>query len=162
MTIRTPKDTQDWFWNASIMEDEKTKEELRNSPFASLELVYQVVWTLARIIDTIEEGAMVMISLICDTKDMWDATNFARLWPEREHTKIDARLQVALGHIADAHFVIEDTYVKKGYLTQSAARYSINDLKSAVTVLDEVYIVIDHYIHNKMEGINEDDGSGQF
>jgi hypothetical protein len=157
MTIRTPKDTQDWFWDASIMEDEKTKEELRNSPFASLELVYQVVWSLARIIDSIEDGAMVMISLICDTKDAWDATNFARLWPEREHPKIDTRLQDALAHIADAHYMIEDTYVRKGHLTQSASHYSVNDLKHAVNILDEVYIAIDHYINDKMEGIDEDD-----
>lgn len=160
--IQAPHDTLDWTWDGSIMEDEKTKDELRNNPFASLELVYQIVWRVAEIIGQIATGGYSMLSLICDTKDMWDATNFARLWPESNHEYIDTRLQDAMAHLAEAYWVIEGSFEWRGHLTESATRYSLHDLKIAVNMLGEAYEALNAYISDFLEEVDGTDEGRKF
>ncbi len=101
---------EEFKFNYKEMCSNDTMEEYRNSPILTSELLYNIGWALHALNKRFDAGSVVLFSEVCFSKDMWDATNYARLWTESNYPVVDATLQDALGHIGEAHYMIDHVY----------------------------------------------------
>ena len=86
-----------WEFDSSLMTNEEEKERYRNDPLATADLLFQIGWTLVDLAEEFEMCCVSLFSAVCLSKEMWDAVNYARLWPESNHEKINEILSEALG-----------------------------------------------------------------
>lgn len=152
-----PNEVKDWKWNPQNMKDEEKKEKYRQDPIKTSELLYQIIKSLDALLDNIETGIVSMFSAVCLTKDMWDATNYARLWPEQEHDIIDHLLQDALAHIAETHYMLESMWAWDS-MGKSAFRSVTNELKYALLALRKALLEVEVYIYTQTTGGKKQDG----
>ena len=135
---------------------EETKEEYRNSPILTAELLYNIGWALYALTKRFDSGSVVLFSETCASKDMWDAVNYARLWPESNHPEADHILQEALGHLGDAHYMIEEVYFRttEGASIKTTTAYVsiINEVRFAMSLIKKAVILIDQYIGSALGG----------
>lgn len=144
---KVPKSVQEWKWNPDWTKDEDLKNDYRNNPIATNELLYNIGWTLVPLYESFETGNIVMFSAMCTAKEMWDAVNYARLWTEENHEEFDSYLQEALGHLADAFFMIESMWAWK--VTKRTAMSSVsNSIKLALNRIRTTITGLDWYIYN--------------
>lgn len=155
---KVPQSVQEWSWNPDWMKDEELKEQYRNDPIETATLLYNIGWTLVPLYETLLEGNFVMFSAMCTVKEMWDATNFARLWSEKNHPEIDHTLQDALSEICDAFYMIEslwewDQFSKQGILS------IVNSLKLGLNSIRQAINELDYYIYYLYHDEGEEDGN---
>jgi hypothetical protein len=149
----------DWKFNYNDVKDEETKEQNREDPFASLELLLHVASSLIGIAKRFSNGNLSLFSEVCESLDLWNATNYARLWPERHHSKIDQILQDALAHISDTHFMIEGVYClgpgeeQKRY--KNAFPKIVQEVRYAIKLVKEAIELLDIYIEENLGGGDE-------
>lgn len=135
--------------------DEETKEEHRNDPFASLSLLTEIAEALNEAIARFKEGNLSLFSEVCLSKDLWDAINYARLWPEAHHDKINHLLHDALSRVSDAHFMIEGVYcsdpedMEKRY--KNAFRNINVNMRGALGLINEARDLLHDYINSIAE-----------
>jgi hypothetical protein len=92
-----------------------------------------------------------MFSAVCLTKDMWDATNYARLWSEKEQESIDSMLQDALGHIAETHFMLESMWAWN-IIKAPGFRSVITEVRYALISLRKALLEVELYIYTQTTG----------
>jgi hypothetical protein len=135
----------------------------RNNPILTSELLYNIGWALHALNQRFDSGSVVLFSEVCFSKDMWDATNYARLWPEAHYPEVDAILQDALGHLGEAHYMIDHVYhnaVDVTPKTMPRAYQSITvEVRAALTFIREAIMLIDNYVDDTLGGKHEDDPS---
>lgn len=156
MAPKIPKKAEEWLWDPEVMKDDEQKALNRNDPLATAEMVYNVLWTLVPLHEHIVEGTTVWFSMLCLSKDMWDATNYARLWSEGNHMEIDAMLQDSLSHIAEVHYMIESMWAWDKF-TLIAMKNVATEVELAITKLQEALVAIEYYIYNIGEKPNGND-----
>ena len=147
---------EDFKFDYSRMDHNNTMEKYRNSPILTSELLYNIGWALHALNKRFDSGSVVLFSEVCFSKDMWDAVNYARLWPESNYPEVDAILQDALGHAAEAHYMIDHVY----HTTQAgdppkfhvAYRSITFEVREALTFIKKAIILIDEYINNTLGG----------
>ena len=144
---KVPQSVQEWKWNPDWTKDEELKNKYRNDPIAANELLYNIGWTLVPLYEQFASGNVVMFSAMCLAKEMWDATNFARLWSESNHEEVDTYLQEALGHLADAFFMVESMWAWEKTTITAHASVS-NSLKLGLNRIRKAIVTIDWYIYN--------------
>ena len=136
--------------------NEETKEAHRNDPFASVALLGQVASALVSLADRFKDGNLSLFSEVCESKDIWDCTNYARLWPEEHHAKVDELLQDALSHISDAHFMIEGVYAmgpgEEGKRYRTVFPKVTQEVKYALDLVKEAIGLLDLYIDDNIGG----------
>jgi hypothetical protein len=144
---------------------EETKEEYRNSPILTAELLYNVGWALHALNKRFDSGSVVLFSEVCLSKDMWDAVNYARLWPETNHPEADHLLQEALGNLGDAHYMIDELHHRAAgnIPTKTSTAYVsvINEVREALAHIKEAIVLIDNYIDTVLGGKHGDDPSSK-
>lgn len=155
-----PREVLEWDWNPKVMADDKLKRENSNSPIATAEMLYNVLWTLVPLHDNLTDGMMSWFSALCLTKDMWDATNFARLWPEYNHQLIDGMLQDAMSHIAEVHYMLESMWAWDKF-TEQAIRSVTVELEYSISALQKALMEVEYYIYTLTGEQNGDDESRQ-
>jgi hypothetical protein len=137
------------------VKDEKTKEEHRNDPFASVALLTKVAAALAAFAERFKDGNLSLFSEVCESKDIWDATNYARLWPEAHHDKINHLLQDALAHISDAHYMVEGVYClgpgEEGKRYKTVFPNVVKDIQFALSLVREALELLHDYINDLLE-----------
>ncbi len=101
---------EDFKFDYSRMNHSVTMEEYRNSPILTSELLYNTGWALHALNKRFDSGSVVLFSEVCLSKDLWDSINYARMWPESNYPTVDAILQDALGHVGEAHYMIDHVY----------------------------------------------------
>jgi hypothetical protein len=146
-----------WEWNPDVMADDETKAKLKNDPLATADMIFNVINALEPLLDNMVEGTVSWFSAVCLTKDMWDATNYSRLWTEASHSKVDHILQEALGHIAETHYMIESMWAWDKF-TEAAYRSVKTELSYGVTTLRKALLEVEYYLYTMNEG--EPDGNG--
>lgn len=149
--IEVTRKINDWEWDAKCMNDDELKDDCRNDPIASLERLYKCGRKIVLLMDSVEDGSYSMLSLICDVKDMWDAVNFARLWPEAQHAPIDELLETALSHLAEVHFMVEGAFELKGYIPNGTARLVRNEMLFALELIKGSIEEIEQYVHDTLD-----------
>lgn len=154
MAPKIPKVVEEWTWNPDVMKDDDQKALNRNDPLATAEMVYNVLWTLVPLHEHIVEGTTVWFSMLCLSKDMWDATNYARLWSEGNHTEIDTILQEALSHVAEVHYMIESMWAWDKF-TLTAMKNVASETELAIVKLREALVATEFYIYNLGDVTNE-------
>jgi len=134
------------------VDNEETKELHRNNPFACMELLVEVAAALLSIANRFKEGNVSLFSEVCESKDLWDACNYARLWPEEHYDKVDHLLQDALSHISDAHFMIEGVYVwgDDGTRYKRAFPNIVNEIRFALSLVKEAIELMDDFIDKNL------------
>lgn len=136
------------------VKDEETKEEHRNDPLASLVLLADVASALLKIAGRFAEGNVALFSEVCESKDIWDCVNYARLWPEANHVKIDHLLQDALAHISDAHFMIEGVWCygpgEDGRRYRTVFPKIANEIRLALDLIIEAIDLMNEYINDNL------------
>jgi hypothetical protein len=100
-------------------------------------------------------GTTVWFSMLCLSKDMWDATNYARLWSEAYHTEIDSQLQEALAHIAEVHYMIESMWAWDKF-TLVACKNVATEIEYAIAKLREALVNTEVYLSTLGEVLNGD------
>lgn len=154
------KTNNTWEWDASVMSDDETKTKLRNDPLATADMIYNVINTLAPLLDNMIDGTISWFSAVCLTKDMWDATNYARLWPETNHMSIDSMLQDALANIAESHYMIETMWAWDKF-TERGMQNVAQELSYGITNLKKALLETEHYLYTLEEGEPNGDDEGQ-
>jgi len=147
----TKKISEEWKWNPKLMLDDDTKAELRNSPLATAEMIHNVILTLIPLQINLGDGTMSWFSALCLTKDMWDATNYARLWPEANHQATDSLLQDAMSHIAEAHYMVESMFAWDKFTIPALTNVS-NELLTGIGFLRKAYVEVEIYLATCAEG----------
>lgn len=138
--------------------DEELKEKYRNDPIATMELLNEIGWALYYMSKRFDSGSVVLFSEVCFSKEMWDATNYARMWPESFCPEVDTLLQNALGHISTAHTMIEHVHVVGAKKYNRAYLSIITETREALSYLKRAIILIDTYIADTLGG-KDGDGS---
>lgn len=151
---------KDFKFNYDDYKDEELKEKYRNDPIASVELLHNAGWALYALTKRFDSGSVTLFSEVCFSKDMWDAVNYARLWPESFHQEADALLQDALGNISTAHYMIEGVFCLGDKVKPHIAYVSIiNEVREALSYIKKAIILIDNYINDVLGGKYGDDSS---
>ena len=149
--MKRPK--KGWTFDSSLMANEEEKEKYRNDPIATSELLFHIGWALVDLAEQFEARCVSLFSAVCFSKEMWDAVNFARLWPESNHAKINEVLSDALGHLGDTHFMIESVYAwGERVQTDTTFRNIEMDIKKALTLIRKAILLTDDYINDSMGG----------
>ena len=154
---KVPQSVKEWKWNPDWTKDEEKKDVYRNDPIATAELLYNIGWTLVPLYEMLLDGNFVMFSAMCTIKEMWDATNFARLWTEAHNEEIDALLQEALGYFADAFFMIESLWAWEK-MTKTGIIHIVQSLKLGLNLVRKSINELDWYIYNLYHDEDELDG----
>ena len=149
------KRRNDWEWDAKCMKDNELKDECRNDPIASLERLYKCGRKIILLVDQVEDGSYSMLSLICDTKDMWDAVNFARLWPEAQHAPINELIETSLGHLAEVHWMVEGAFEIKGYIPPNTAAVIRQEMMHALDLIKRAIDEIEQYVNQQLDDEGE-------
>jgi hypothetical protein len=147
-----------WEWDASVMTDDESKAKLRNDPLSTADLIYSIMNTLGPLFNNMVDGTVSWFSAVCLTKDMWDATNFARLWPEANHQRIDVILQDALSHIAEAHYMIESMWAWDRF-TETAMTNVAREISEGITFLKRALLETEYYLYTLQGEKDGDDES---
>ena len=154
---------EDFKFNYEDMSHSDTIEEYRNSPILTTELLYNIGWGLHALNRRFDSGSVVLFSEVCFSKDMWDAVNYARLWPETNHPEADHLLQEALGNLGDAHYMIDELHHRaaSNIQTKTSTAYVnvINEVRAALVHIKEAVMLIDNYIDEALGGKYGDDPS---
>lgn len=150
MTEKTPTNKL-WEWNPDVMADEETKTKLKNDPLSTADMLYNVINTLEPLLDNMEGGTVSWFSAVCLTKDMWDATNYARLWTEASHDAIDEIMQEALSHIAETHYMVESMWAWDKF-TETAYRSVKTELSYSIAELRKALLEVEYYLYKMNEG----------
>jgi hypothetical protein len=158
MAPKIPKVVEEWTWNPTVMQDDEQKELNRNDPLATAEMVYNVLWTLVPLHEHLVQGTTVWFSMLCLSKDMWDATNYARLWTEGNHEEIDSLLQEALGHVAEMHYMIESMWAWDKF-TLIAIKNVATEVEYAIAKLQEALVATEFYIYDLGDRTNGNEES---
>lgn len=150
------KGEEDFKFNHEEMNHNKTMEKYKNSPILTSELLYNIGWTLNSLKNRFGSGDIVLFSEVCFSKDMWDAVNYARLWPEVNHPEADHILQEVLGHLGDAHYMIDSLYQRvvdeTPTKTQTAYRSITTEVRAALALIRKAIVLIDNYIDGALGG----------
>jgi hypothetical protein len=152
----TNKINPDWVWNPDWMADDELKGKNRNSPLATADMIYHVIYTLTELQEQLSYGMLSWFSAMCVSKDMWDATNFARLWTEAEHQPIDIMLQDALSHVAETHYMIDSAHAWDKF-TPYVMRNLSQELEAALYYLRNALVEVEFYLTNMGEGDKDGD-----
>lgn len=152
---------EDFKFNHEEMNNNETVEEYRNNPILTSELLYNVGWALHALNKRFDSGSVVLFSEVCFSKDMWDAVNYARLWPESNYPDVDAILQNALSHIAEAHYMIDHVYHNATAADIQAAmprayRSITTEVREGLVFIREAIMLIDNYIDDTLGGKHGD------
>ncbi len=150
----------DWVWNPDWMKDDELKAKNRNDPLATADMIYHVMHTLLELQEQLSYRMLSWYSAMCLTKDMWDATNFARLWPESNHMAIDTMLQDTLSHIADTHYMIESAHAWETF-TPYVMRNLSQELEAALYLLRQALVEVEYYLAMMGEGDKDGDDEGR-
>lgn len=147
-----------WKWNPKWTEDNNLKEKYRCDPLMCNLLVHDIMMSTQAFAELLEEGHVVIFSAVCLSKDIWDATNFARLWSETNSEEIDTYLQNALSNLADAHYMLESMW---GWdkMTPTALASVAGSLRVGLGDLGEANVALNWYIYQLQEGNDGDEGS---
>ena len=136
------------------VDNEETKELHRNNPFACLELLTEISAALLAIANRFSEGNVSLFSEVCESLDLWNATNYARLWPEKYHEEIDHLLQDALNRLGDVHFMIESVYYwgpGDDFIRYKRTFPKIaNEIRFALDMIKEAIALVDAFIDENL------------
>lgn len=135
-----------WEWNSKFMKDEAQKELNRNDPVATADVLYNVLDTIKELQATIADGGVSWFSALCRSKDIWDATNYARLWSEKHHSHIDALLCDALSHEAEVHYMLESMWVWDNY-SEPAMRSITQENDYATSFITKALVEVEEYLN---------------
>ena len=143
-------------FNYEEMCSNDTMEEYRNSPILTSELLYNTGWALHALNKRFDAGSVVLFSELCFSKDMWNAVNYARLWPEAHYPEVDAILQDALGHLGDAHYMIDHVYHSTLDGVPKKVHRAYNsitiEVRAGLVFIREAIMLIDNYIDDALGG----------
>lgn len=140
-------------------EDEETKERYRNDPVVTLELLTEVGWALYYLSKRFDSGSVVLFSEVCFSKEMWDALNYARLWPESFYPEVNELLEDALGNVSTAHAMIEEVYAVGAKKINRAYLSIIIEVREALAHIKKAIILVDNYVTENLGGKDGDDSS---
>ncbi len=140
-------------------EDEETKERYRNDPVVTLELLNEVGWALYYLSKRFDSGSVVLFSEVCFSKEMWDALNYARLWPESFYPEVNELLEDALGNVSTAHAMIEEVYAVGVKKINRAYLSIIIEVREALANIKKAIILVDNYVADNLGGKDGDDSS---
>ena len=135
----------DFYFDPALMEDEELKEELRNDPVATAEILYRVGWALVSAHSCLEQKCISFLSLSQVLADIWCAVNYARLWPESHHEEVDAHLEDALGYVYDAKAMVDSSMAWEKY-TKHVFLNLANNVKEAIVSIGQAILETDYAI----------------
>jgi hypothetical protein len=139
---------EDFKFNHEEMNNNETVEEYRNNPILTSELLYNVGWALHALNKRFDSGSVVLFSEVC-------------LWPESNYPDVDAILQNALSHIAEAHYMIDHVYHNATAADIQAAmprayRSITTEVREGLVFIREAIMLIDNYIDDTLGGKHGD------